>query len=364
MPELSEEQREGLLRWWYGLDQNRADRAHLRHASHPDEIVLSDAFARFEEKAMLPDAPAERLCYAAVAGLLAHVYEWSSDDLCQQMAGQTASGRERAVSESRLQRLLRTETLGDLYEQLRRVLDLLGPRPATNIVRLADDVLHWGPAVQQRWADDYYAELFSSEAAPPAALHPFRAKWNDETKDWEKTLDICAVWWSTLGERRAERAALRRCTGPAEVHLTPGFQRLRAWLRKAELNTYNRDNLAATAGLLAHIKTHLQHPEQEQPFTFPRRLAGAHLYRKSEKSKAEVRYPEHPTLSGLRFRRLLTIEDDAERYRALIRSIRLIDGQLDVHRFMEDLLYWKDDGPDSTLLKWAEAYYTAVPAAT
>lgn len=351
MSDLSNEQIKGLFQWWNGLEDNRADRAHLRHAVRPDEIVSSNVFGRFAKKVMVPDDPGARLRYATVAGLLARVHEHdSSKCLSKQMASESTTGRERAVSESRFQRLLRTYGPDCLFEHLRRVLSLLGPRPATNIFDLTADVLNWGPQVRQKWADAYYAEFFSRESAPEEALKPFRAKWNNETNTSRKTLDLCEVWWRTLDDRRAERAALRRCASTAEVHLTPGYHRLNAWLRTDGLEWPDPKRLATTAGLLAHVNTNIE-------TSFPQRLAG--LPEEAKKKDRERR----ATLSGLRFRRLLAIEDDAERYRALIRSLRLIDGRLNVRRFANDLLYWKAEGPESTLHSWAEAYYTASPAA-
>lgn len=348
--QLTEEQKGLLLRWWSGLEKNRADRAHLRHAAHPAEIVLTDAFGRFANIVNVPKEPEDRSRYAAVAGLFAHVYDHVQHPaLGKQMATESTSGRERAISEGRFQRLLRTQDLGDFYEQLRRVLAMLGPRPEVNVVKLAEDVVGWGSEVRWQWAEDYFSVLFVNESAPQDKLQPFRAQWNAETKDAEKMLALCEVWWRTQDERRSEQAALRRCTGLADVQLTPGYHRLRAWLSDESL-TASRERLAAAVGLLAHVK-------KESDTSFPLRLAGLSDDKKNPKDR-------HPKLSGLRFRRLLAIEDWDERYRALIRALRFVSGELNVRQFAQDLLFWISKGTNTTLHKWAEAYYTAAPSAT
>ena len=62
--------------WHRWLDDNRGDRARLRRAERPEDILLTDAFFHFLQQ--MPEGWEEKkpmLASAAVAGLLSHVKE-------------------------------------------------------------------------------------------------------------------------------------------------------------------------------------------------------------------------------------------------------------------------------------------------
>ena len=71
---LSFEERNALQHWHRRLDDNRGDRARLRRAERPEDILLTDAFFHFLQQ--MPESWREKnpiLISATVAGLLSHV---------------------------------------------------------------------------------------------------------------------------------------------------------------------------------------------------------------------------------------------------------------------------------------------------
>ncbi len=63
-----------LKRWHHWLDDNRGDRARLRRAERPEDILLTDAFFHFLQQ--MPEGWREKkpiLTSAAVAGVLSPV---------------------------------------------------------------------------------------------------------------------------------------------------------------------------------------------------------------------------------------------------------------------------------------------------
>ncbi|MFA7303876.1 MAG: type I-E CRISPR-associated protein Cse2/CasB, partial [Methanoregula sp.] len=103
------------------------------------------------------------------------------------------------------------------------------------------------------------------------------------------TRDVLLGWWRTLDLARGDRAELRRCHSPLNVAFTPSYHRLRVALMK--YGSVKNEDLALVAGVLAHVKINT-------PGSFPLQLAGAGS---SDAKKA--------ALSGLRFRRILAIDD-------------------------------------------------------
>lgn len=163
-----------LLAWWRWLDDNRGDRAVLRRASSPDDILLAAAFAHFLQK-MPPRWSGNdtvRLSDAAmVAAIVARVktHDDSHKSFATSLASAKEGGSRAAMSELRFQQLQKSRTPDEFFTRLCRAVDLLGRK--VNIVSLADDTLHWlsesrfGPASKPaerlavRWASDYYAAL-------------------------------------------------------------------------------------------------------------------------------------------------------------------------------------------------------------
>jgi len=168
---LDKQDEASLLRWWHWLDDNRGERAQLRRAQAPDDVLLTPAFAHFlqhmpsrwseNSKILLTDA-------AMVAAVLSRVRQYEEkNSFAKSLALPGKSGSKSLMSELRFQKLQKSRTTEEFFRQMCRAIDLLGKR--VNIVSLADDILHWlterryGPASKPvdrlavRWATDYYA---------------------------------------------------------------------------------------------------------------------------------------------------------------------------------------------------------------
>lgn len=174
MKKLTEQDCSALLGWWAWLDDNRGDRAILRRATCPEDVLLTPAFAHFlqkmperwgENQANLPITDA-----AMVAAVIARIKEPDKTrTFAKALASAKEGGSKAAMSELRFQQLQKSRTEEEFFTRLSRAVDLLGRR--VNVLSLADDTLHWlaeyrfGPArkpadrLAVRWASDYYAAL-------------------------------------------------------------------------------------------------------------------------------------------------------------------------------------------------------------
>lgn len=172
---MKEEDRKALIAWHHWLDENRGDRAMLRRANGPDDVLLTPAFAHFLKfmPAQWMEGNRERLTDAAfVAAAVAHVKQ--NDVANRSFARALAtpgkeSGSNAAMSELRFQQLQKSRTPEDFFRRINRAVALLGGK--ANVGSLAEDILLWlresryGPAgkpqdrLAVRWATDYYHQL-------------------------------------------------------------------------------------------------------------------------------------------------------------------------------------------------------------
>lgn len=152
-----------------------------------------------------------------------------------------------------------------------------------------------------------------------------------------KARQVLYEWWSELEKNRGDRAALRHCHNESEVAFTPSFHRLRKDLLE-EFNV-NLKSLAIVAGVLSHVKNN------DAGSGFAVQMATP----TSGSSNARV--------SGLRFRRLLTIEDRRELFTPMIRTVRLLDGTANLFDLANSIYWWNE----FTKKQWAYDYYTKSP---
>jgi CRISPR system Cascade subunit CasB len=175
-----------LKRWHHWLDDNRGDRARLRRAERPEDILLTDAFFHFLQK--MPESLQEKkpmFTNAAVAGLLSHVKEdrqvlskgYQPKDkskprniasFAEQLATPVRSDKS-PMSELRFQQLQKSRTTDDFYHRVLRAIRLLDGK--VNIPSLANDIIHWHQEFDDqidhkptnrlavRWATDYFTAL-------------------------------------------------------------------------------------------------------------------------------------------------------------------------------------------------------------
>lgn len=155
-----------LMKWWGTLEGNRGDRAQLRRADRPDDVLLTRAFFNFLQ--YMPERWAsERHLYASalVAATLAHVrQEARGGSFARQLAG---DGERPVMSELRFRQLLKSRTPEEFFRRLLRAVRLLGG--SVNLQSLTEGILQWydeyldGEAADPRWrlgvkwAKDYYA---------------------------------------------------------------------------------------------------------------------------------------------------------------------------------------------------------------
>lgn len=175
-----------LQRWHHWLDNNRGDRARLRRAERPEDILLTDAFFHFLQQ--MPEGWREKnpiLTSATVAGLLSHVkkdrqvlsrgYQPKDKNKQRNIASfaeqlaTPAKSKKPPMSELRFQQLQKSRTTDDFYRRVLRAIRLLAGK--VNIPSLANDTIHWHlefnhqidreptKRLAVRWATDYFTAI-------------------------------------------------------------------------------------------------------------------------------------------------------------------------------------------------------------
>jgi CRISPR system Cascade subunit CasB len=342
--------RNAILDWWTDLDNHRGERAALRRCrtlkAAQDQPGTSRLLRALQHHKPTPGTEQA----GAMAGLLSHVREdWEeAGSLGQQMAQSDAETGRPAVSLLRFERLLRHQTRQELYHPLIRILHLLDGK--ASVGKLANDLWDWGDGVRQQWARDYYRQHFAAEEVP----------------DSTDVKVLTRAWWQRLEEHKDERAALRRCASLEEIQWQRGYHRL---LRYVEGQEIYCARIALVAGILAHVKTDRVAAEDSPTSEAPVPKKG-----KREKSTAKEDQPpslarqmagetgaSRAVVSGLRFRRLIALEDADDLYRPLVRIVqqlgRKADVKIDVAGLAEDLFYWSKE----MCQQWAEDYFLNAP---
>jgi CRISPR system Cascade subunit CasB len=183
---LSFEEQKVIQRWHHWLDNNRGDRARLRRAERPEDLLLTEAFFNFLNR--MPKSWKENipmLTSASVAGIISHVKadnqalsrSYQPKDpgkprnlvsFAEQLAI-SVKNKKPAMSELRFQQLQKSRTTDDFYRYVLRAVRLLDNK--VNIGSLANDIIHWHrefdfqverePAkrLAVRWATDYFTAL-------------------------------------------------------------------------------------------------------------------------------------------------------------------------------------------------------------
>lgn len=153
--------------------------------------------------------------------------------------------------------------------------------------------------------------------------------------------DTLAGWWRDLEKDTGGRAELRRAKRPDDVYISRPFQ---AGLVKAlrvqgyKVTGAGMDRLATAAGLMSHVREGDNDPSKRVPeaMAAPGPGGGARV-------------------SGLRFRRIMSI-DDRERetlYLEMLRLVRLLK-RVNVLELAEAAYWWND----RIRKDWAVEYYS------
>lgn len=180
-----------LQQWHTWLDDNRGDRARLRRAESPEDILLTDAFFHFLEWMKPLTEWSEKtpiLTKASIAGAVAHVKANKQTasrinnsknsteatvkfaSFAEQLATPVDGKSKAPMSELRFQQLQKSASPDDFYRRVLRAIRLLDGN--VNIVSLAYDIAHWHREFNQiadyrdpknrlavRWATDYFTAL-------------------------------------------------------------------------------------------------------------------------------------------------------------------------------------------------------------
>ena len=149
------------------------------------------------------------------------------------------------------------------------------------------------------------------------------------------------AWWTGLQEDRAGRATLRRAASPADVVYCPAYHRLVGQNRESgfALGARHLESLACVAGLAAHVRN-----------IDASRSIGAQM--------AAQRAPgSNSRLGGLRFRRLVACTTREELYPLLVRTIRLLDGTVNLVDLANGVFWWNERSRKA----WAYDYYANAP---
>ena len=161
----------------------------------------------------------------------------------------------------------------------------------------------------------------------------------NESTSLEKNSDACKVimaWWKNLDNERGDRADLRRCHNIAEVVFNPTYHEL--WLKLNKTGFRRKDSVALIAGALAHVKS----DQSGEPFAA---------------QMASPKSGPNSQVSGLRFKRLLKIEDNDDLFISIVRVVKLMDGNVNVCNLANSLYWWND----ITKKQWAYSYYEKAP---
>jgi CRISPR system Cascade subunit CasB len=147
------------------------------------------------------------------------------------------------------------------------------------------------------------------------------------------------AWYRALQDEPAARARLRRASTPVEVSYEPAYHRLLQALTPFSLLAGDRPEngleVAAVAGLGAHVREHVPGTSVAAQLAGAGRRGGA------------------PKVSENRFRRLLAVEDPAERYAHLVRIVRLLGERVDLLGLADAAYRWDP----RTRQAWAYDYY-------
>ena len=173
--------REAVYHWWQRLHGESvggrsalppAARAILRRAHTVDDTLLSEGFRQLWFALPANLRKGWRMsAWGGVAAVLADVdTHVAGKSFAATLGAQTERGSGKPfMSELRFSQLQHSRDLDELLRRLRRAVHLLDG--TTNVLSLADDILHWhqeqtyGPDIRPqhhlpvRWATDYFTEL-------------------------------------------------------------------------------------------------------------------------------------------------------------------------------------------------------------
>jgi len=151
------------------------------------------------------------------------------------------------------------------------------------------------------------------------------------------------AWWAGLEDHRGARAELRRCRDEVEVALHPDVVRFCYRLRPEMTRQHGWEGRVA---MILGLASHLNHNAAAEVLGSDRTLA----------ERMAQRLGDRPTVSELRFRRLLRLER-SQLYAPTMRVLHLLDGRVGLHDLANAVYYWGKE----VRKEWADTYFPLVP---
>lgn len=154
-------------------------------------------------------------------------------------------------------------------------------------------------------------------------------------KEGHPTSDFILEWWNSLKKNKGDRAELRRCKSLREIQLSSAYQRCYWQLIKhfsKEQQMPSREQMAIIIGLAPYIENN-----HEEYFGY--QIRGG---------------DDKPTLSELRFRRLLKIKDREKLYHLLIQVIRMLEKKVNLLDLLSIAYFWGDTAKTNLAYKYYE----------
>ena len=180
--------------WWKTLTEpakpgqasRRGELAEIRRCKTLAEIHFAAPYQHLFQRVAARGWP-DRICVAAIAGLLAHVKQdtaAATNEESESKAEKAAlkpsrrtvaalfaepskPGAGPRVSELRFQRLVANETVENLYPMLLRVIHLAGN--TVPVPDLIQSIRYWGDKKRRDWTFRYYEQLLEAENKKPSS---------------------------------------------------------------------------------------------------------------------------------------------------------------------------------------------------
>jgi CRISPR system Cascade subunit CasB len=147
-----------LLEWWKELEENKGDRANLRRCATPLETTFLPASYKLLSKLQTCSSNWNRDKICAIAGILSHVREDTSEDFAKKLSQKKPGSDQALFSDLRFRKLLQYSNIAEdelFYQNMIRALHILEFK--VNICELFNSLYFWGDRVKKDWAHKYYA---------------------------------------------------------------------------------------------------------------------------------------------------------------------------------------------------------------
>lgn len=144
-----------ILTWWSGLEEDRGSRAELRRCHTMTEVMFCPSFHRLYQS-LAAEGRVSREGVALIAGVLSHVKSPQAHEKLGKLMADKRSSSIPKVSESRFRRLLRITDRDELFQQIIRIVALLGG--SVHVNEVSEIVYYWNDSTRRNLAFAYYED--------------------------------------------------------------------------------------------------------------------------------------------------------------------------------------------------------------